>query len=287
MKNKYLLLILSLVLVTMFAFQQNQQVRAFKDSVTLQDSIMPEKDATYDNAQEIINKGDELTKKWLNSLGNGNWLYIASKYETAEDVGVDPDTGLPLPNKSLWESWYTLDTDGRQTTYLLRRTDLERNNLDYTAWQNDILYRLPSETLLDTRQQGDVWKMFRPLNDVSCNSRLQTFLSPISNDIAQKISAELISTSNGEQWVVTMVTEHPPVSDVSGFPSKVFTSKEFICYINNESGAMEGSELYLITDQGERVLLNRVYDVIVQWLDDIPADMLDILQQLDSTEPKP
>lgn len=286
MKTKYLLLILSLLLVSMFAFQQNQQVGAFNDSFTIQDSATPQKDATSD-IQDIINKADELTTKWINSLENGNWLYLASKYETSEDVGVDPDTGLPLPNKSLWESWYTLDIDGRQTTYLLRRTDLERGNIDYVAWQDDLLYRLPSETLIDTSQQGDVWRMFSPLRDDSCNSRLQTFLSPVNDDIVKKVSAELISTSNGEQWVVNMVTEHPPVSGVSGFPDKVFNGEEFICYRNNESGAMEGSELYLITDKGERVLLNRVYDVTAQWVDEIPADMLDILQKLNSAEPKP
>lgn len=287
MKNKYLILILSLFLASMFAFQHNQQARAFKDSLATQDSPTIGKKSTEDDVQAIINKSEELTTKWLNSLGNGNWLYITSKYETTEDVGVDLDTGLPLPNKSLWESWYTLDTNGQQTTYLLRRTDMERGNLDYVAWQNDTMYKLPSETLIDTSEQGDTWKIFRPLNEVSCNSRLQTFLSPVSNDIVKTISAELISTPNGEQWVVTMTTEHPPVSDVSGFPNKVFNSEEFICYINNETGSMESSELYLITDKGERVLLNRVYDVIVQWLDDIPADMLDILQKLNSAESKP
>lgn len=287
MKTKYLFLILSLAFVSIFAFQQNQQVRAFKDSVAFQDSITPEKDAKNDDVQNMINKANELTTKWLNSLGNGDWLYVTSKYETTEDVGVDIETGIPLPNKSLWESWYILDADGRQTTYLTQRTDLERGNVDYSAWQNDKLYRLPSGTLVDTSQQGDAWKGFRPLIDDSCNSHLQTFLFPAYDDIAKKVSEKLVNTPNGKQWVVVMLTEHPPVSDVSGFPNKVFSGEEFICYRNNETGAVEGSELYLITDTGERVLLNRVYDVVAQRVDEIPTDMLDILQQLNSTEPKP
>jgi hypothetical protein len=282
---KYLLLILSLAFVIFFAFQQDQKAKAFKTSSVAQDSMTPEKDDT-DNVQNIINTSDELTAKWLDALGSGNWLYLASKYETTEDVGMDPETGLPLPNKSLWENWYTLDADGRQTIYLLRRTDLERGNVDYVAWQNDRLYRLPGGTIEDTRQQGDAWRTFRPLIDDSCNSHLRTFLSPADDGITKKISAELISVPNREKWVFTSSIEHSPVSDVSGYPGSVFTGAEFICYRDNQSGAPEGFELFLITEKGERVLLNREYDVIAQWVDDIPTEMFDILQQLNSAEPK-
>ncbi len=285
MKTKYLLLMLSLAFVIFFAFQQDQKAKAFKTSYITQESMAREKDDT-DNVQAIINKADELSTKWLNTLGNGNWLYLASKYETTEDVGADPETGLPLPNKSLWENWYALDADGRQTIYLLRRTDLERGNVDYTAWQHDVLYRLPSGVWVDTSQQGNVFQAFRPLSDNPCSSRLQTFLTPADNNIARKISEEILSNLNGEQWIVTMIIEHPPVSDVSGFSGSVFTGEEFVCRWDNQTGALEGFEQFLITEKGERVLLNRAYDFIAQWVDDIPAEMVDILQQLNSAEPK-
>ena len=286
MKLRHLLLVVCLLLVSAFAFHQDESAKATKASFVNQPSFVLE-GSNINAAQKAIDKSGELTAKWLNSLGTGNWLYISSKYEAGGELGIDPETGLPLPNRSLWESWYTLNSAGQQTTVLTRRTDLERGNVTYVAWQNDKLYRLPSGTLVDTSQQGNAWKNFRPLRDHACNTRLPEFLSSPIDSITKEISSKSLIDSGGvNQLVITMTTHHPPVSDVSGFPG-TFKEEQFICYWNNDTGEIESTEQFLITDKGEPILLNRDYDYIVQWVTEPPIEMLDLLKQLDTGKSKP
>jgi hypothetical protein len=185
MKLKLLLIIVSLLVISISANKQLQSAKAYKVSTV-------EQDVTVKSNLSMAEKSNDLTTKWLNTLGTDGWLYVSSYYETEEKLGNDPETGLPLPNKSFWESWYQLDSLGQQTTALVKRTDLENGNITYVAWQNDKLYRLPSGAFVDTSQQGNVWKTFRPLYDHPCNARLPEFTS--SPSLENGVSKELLST---------------------------------------------------------------------------------------------
>ncbi len=276
MKLKYLLMIvLTLLVISISANKQLQSAKAYKVSAV-------EQDDTVKSNLSVAEKSKDLTTKWLNALGTDGWLYVSSYYETEEILGNDPETGLPLPNKSFWESWYQLDSLGQQTTALVKRTDLENGNITYVAWQNDKLYRLPSGAFVDTSQQGNVWRTFRPLHDHSCNTRLPEFTSSPSPE--NGVSKELLSTleENVEginEWVVTMITLHPPISDVSGF-SGTFTGEHFVCHWNNDTGAIRGTEQYLMTETGEKVLIGRDSNYNVQRVAQPPVEMLEVLDQL-------
>lgn len=283
MKLKHLIIIASLLVISISASKQLQIVKASKVSAVKQDT-------TVKSTLIVVDKSNSLTTKWLNALGTDGWLYVSSYYETEEKLGNDPETGLPLPNKSFWESWYQLDSTGRQTTALVKRTDLENENVTYVAWQNDKLFRLPSGALVDTSQQGNMWRTFRPLHDHSCNARLLEFTSSpnLENGITKELSSSLEKNAEGiNEWIVTMTTLHPPISDVSGF-SGTFTGEHFVCHWNNDTGAILGTEQYLVTENGEKMLVGRDYNYDVQRMDKLPSDLLKLLDELISlTKTKP
>lgn len=275
MKLKFLLIIAGLLIISISGNNQLRSVKASKASAVKQDT-------TAKSTLIVVEKSNSLTTKWLNALGTDGWLYVSSYYETEEKLGNDPETGLPLPNKSFWESWYQLDSLGQQTTALVKRTDLENGNITYVAWQNDKLYRLPSGAFVDTSQQGNVWRTFRPLHDHSCNTRLPEFTSSPSpeNGVSKELLSTLEKNADGiNEWVVTMITLHPPISDVSGF-SGTFTGEYFVCHWNNDTGAILGTEQYLVTESGDKILLGRDFNYDVQRVDQLPSDMLKLLDEL-------
>jgi hypothetical protein len=76
-----------------------------------------------------------------------------------------------------------------------------------------------------------------------------------------------------------MITLHPPISDVSGF-SGTFTGEYFVCHWNNDTGTIRGTEQYLITETGEKVLVGRDFNYNVQRVAQPPVEMLEVLDQL-------
>lgn len=278
------LLFVCMLLVGGFAFYQFRSVRAQEPLllVTANSSIgaTPTSEEDLATVREAIETSKKLTTKWLDSIGSGKWLFISSKYETVQDSGIDPEIGSPIPNKSLWEAWYRLDSDGKQTTVLTRRTDLERGNVTYVAWQNGELLRLPSGVREDTHGRG--WETFQPIIDHYCNTRLPFFLEKPDEGNSKDVIIQSVNNEVGpSRWIVTMVYGYPPVSDVTGHPG-AFIGDELTCYRNSETGAVEITEEYLIAENGDRVLLWHDYDYIVMWVDAPPTEMLALLDLLNS-----
>lgn len=224
--------------------------------------------------REAMQASEELTTKWLTTLNSEGWLFVSYKDETfLGDQAIDPDTGWPLPEQSIWENWYMLDENGQQTAVISQRTDLERGNVIQSIWQDGMLLRLPSNVKDDTRVTGRAWESFKPLQDHFCNTKISSFVYPPTDGINQEIESKWEVTGEGKkQWVLTMSVYYPPVADA--FKDIVVIGNQDICYRSEETGAVEHTEHFIITDKNERILLSRTYDYITVRVKEPPADIV-------------
>lgn len=227
---------------------------------------------------DVITTSEELTAKWLSQAEGEGWLYFSHKEESPGDNGVDPETGWPISNQTLWERWYKLDSQGKPIIFLLRHTDLERGNVGRVAWQDGVLLRSPS----GVREEAQDWQ-YVPLKDHYCHtwiSRTLGFRGEL--ETVGEVVAQWIGTASGaRRWQVTMKLSFPPVSveDASG-NAETIVGTILTCTRDGETGAVESSEYYSITPGDGRVLIQRAYDYIVSRVPEPPAEMLALLDQL-------
>lgn len=229
---------------------------------------------------DAIQVSDELTTKWLATLKSDEWLFVSYKDETfLGDQGIDPETGWPLPTHSLWEIWYTLDEKGQQTTVISQRTDLELGNVTQVIWQDGKLLRLPSSVREDTRVPGRSWESYKPLRDHFCNTQILNFVAPATDGITQKIESKWDTRTDGiKQWILTMTVYYPPV--LGAFKDINIVGNQDICYRNGETGAIDHTEHFVMSNKGEQILSSRTYDYIAVRANQPPSEILSLLDLL-------
>jgi hypothetical protein len=276
MKVKHLFLIAAFAAGAFLFYQYFPAMGATRTSMEAQSTpTSTDVQESSDQTQRAIVLSNDLTAKWLESLGSGEWLYISSKYETDQELGVDPETGWPIPKHSLWEEWYQLDDQGRQTISITKRTDLENGNVSYGVWSGNELLRLPSEERENTSER-EGWESFRPIRDHYCNTRVSNVVNLPDEGVSTAVT--FAEVNDGAETKVSIVVMHPTVNDVTGF-SGSFVGDELNCYRDSQTGAIIRAEEFLITDKGERVLLSNDYDYVVGWVADLPVDVMDALTQ--------
>lgn len=234
-----------------------------------------------DTMREALQVSDELTTKWLNALATEEWLFVSYKDETfLGDAGIDPENGWLLPTRSLWEIWYTLDEKGQQTTVVSQRTDLELGNVTQVIWRDGKLLRLPSGVSEDTKISGRAWEFYKPLQDHFCNTRILDFVAPDTDGITKAIESKWLTSKDGsKQWVVEMtVLYSSPVLDA--FEGINAIGNQDVCYRDGESGALDYTEHFVITDKGEQILASRTFDYVAVRMKKPPFEILSLLDLL-------
>ncbi len=210
-----------------------------------------------------------LTEKWLQQLGDEGWLYLAYKEEYRGDLGTDPETGWPLPNRALRELWILRDDAGLLTIVLTRRTDLARGNTWLLSWADDLLVNHTG----GVRTADDSWKEFHPIKDLGCVQ------PPEVDPQAQGFTtAEWKTEVSKSLYVVTIHTTYPPISGIYG-DSNTYVATDITCVRDGDTGAVVSAEQALTTVDGERVVTTRNYDFVVQRVSEPPAEMLALLDQ--------
>jgi len=210
-------------------------------------------------------------------MGSEGWLFVSYKEERQGELGIDPETGWPLPNHALWEIWYILDSDGYQTTTLVRRTDLERGNVGRVAWSGGILLRQPG----GVREGGhDNWATYRPIRDHYCNTRLSEVLNDEGEVTAELAEQWVTDVAGLRHWVTIIKVAHPPVSNVFQGDPNTYVAVETSCTRSGETGAIESTDQAYITIEGKRVLKRHTIDYVVIRVPEPPAEMLALLDEL-------
>jgi hypothetical protein len=227
---------------------------------------------------DIISTSNELTQRWLDQMGDNGWLYLSYKDEfLVDESGVDPETGRPLARRALWELWYELDSSGGEViSVLVRHTDLDSQDVTRVAWKDDTLLRYPSGTM----ERGHPWE-YQPIRDHFCNTEIGRTMR-LAGDTSGTVTDEWVRDKTGDEvWEVRMTVGYPAVSttDVSGQPNQ-YVATETRCTRQVETGAIQSSELAFVTEDGKRILYERTYDYSANRVQEPPAEMRELLEQL-------
>lgn len=272
--NKRFYLFIVVVIAAMFLAATNSKAGELREQPQeAQNTPIPEAAALIVEAQEF---SQSLTQKWIASLGHGDWLYVSSVYETSQELGVDPETGWPIPQKALWEYWSQLDADGQQLAAITKRTDLETGRVTYAIRDRTSLLRLPSN-VRETVEPGSGFETFRPIWDHHCNTRLHGLVNAPSEGVASTVLLEELVDEG--RWKLSIHISHPRTDNVSGFFGS-FTGYELNCYRDVADGSVIRVEEFLISEEGEKVLLGLDYNYHVEWLQELPSDIQMLLDQL-------
>ncbi len=226
---------------------------------------------------EIAAKVRQAGERWLASLGDDGWLYLARKFDNPYAQGVDPDVGWPLFRLYLEELWFQLDTGGNVVTVLIRTTDLERGNAYRLAWEPGRILREP-----DWADEFPAWPDFPPPIDGLCTLGIEE-------------AARLAVARQGEtfglvtaQWApdgdllsATAEIRHPPVTvpDFTGKPD-TYVGTKTVCRWDPATGALTESEYWLLASNGTEFLMTRGFDYQAARVLSPPGDMMDLLDQL-------
>ena len=210
-----------------------------------------------------------LHDNWIKDLQwVKGWLYYASVAEYKGDLGVDPETGWPLPNRVRWERWLSKDNEGRIEVVLTRRTDQERGNVWLYSWIDGV--SLHHNT--GTTQPDNNWYQFTLKNGLNC------FSATGKQAIQTIVSAERSDAGGVSQYTVIFSTEHEPVRGVDGDP-RTFVATELRCTRDAATGEPLSIEQINITDNGERVTVSYLHSFVHQVGVEPPKEMLSLLEQ--------
>lgn len=212
----------------------------------------------------------ELHDRWLEALDwQGGWLYVARVIEYEGDLGTDPETGRPLPNRSLWEEWFLRENgQDRVQRSLLQRTDLDLGNVWAYSWTEEVYVSHITGAHIPDQSPST----FDPSASLGCFSALDDFSGQIR-------SAEWREQDGVSLYEVTIRKVYPaPVRGVDDDP-RTFVASETRCSRDAETGAPVRIERVAITDAGERVLRDRVYDYQVHAGETPPAQLLSLFAQ--------
>ena len=166
---------------------------------------------------------------------------------------------MPLPNKSIWETWVFKGSNGQVETMLTRRTDLERGNTWIHSWSNG--ENVNHNT--GTKYPNSYWKTFDLSSDMGCFSLLKDASS--FNATQRVIGTRL-------QYVVTKTLTHNPPIKIDDGRTYIYT--EIYCSRDGESGSPISSETVDITEEGERVVTNYSHDYMIQVGIEPPQELL-------------
>ena len=226
-------------------------------------------------SSDIFATSEKLTQKWLNQIGNEEWLFYSYKEELPGDNGVDPETNWPLPSQALWAAWYHFNTNKQPDIVLVQRTDTERGNVWQVAWTKGESLRYPSDVREEDPYMGDYY----PIRDHYCTTRLQDIPNYADENTTIEVTDSWRTGDDGVmRWVMTLKIAYPPVR-VSD-DSRTYIATELTCVRNGETGAVELSEEVGLTTEGERILRSRHFDYIVKPVTELPVDMLSLLDKL-------
>ena len=232
-------------------------------------AVAPQGTPPVSPRSEVESTWGLLTEKWLQQLGNEGWLYLAYKEEYRGDLGTDPETGWPLPNRALREIWFLKDDAGLPTIVLTRRTDLTRGNTWLLSWADGLLVNHTS----GVRTADDGWKDFHPIKDLGCVQPPE-----VAPQVQGFMTAEWKTEASRSLYVVTIHTTYPPISGIY-HDSNTYVATDITCVRDGDTGAVVSAEQALTTVDGECVVATRNYDFVVQRVSEPPAGMLALLDQ--------
>lgn len=234
-------------------------------------------EAAPDDPMQVAAAARRMGERWLTSLGDDGWLYLARKFDNPYVQGIDPDVGWPLFRLYLEELWFRLDTGGKVAAVLIRTTDLERGNVYRLAWEPGRILREP-----DWVDEFPAWPDFPPPIEGLCTLDIEE-------------AARLAVARQGEtfglvtaQWApggdllsATAEVRHPPVAvpDFTGKPD-TYVGARTVCRWDPVTGALTESEYWLLASNGAEFLMTRGFDYQAARVLAPPGDMMDLLGRL-------
>lgn len=219
---------------------------------------------------EIETRWSELHGQWMKALSwQEGWLYRAMVIEYRGDMGTDPETGWPLPNQALWEEWFLRgENDVPVSRSVLRRTDLERGNVWTYSWLEGIYVN----HVTGTRYPDEGPYQFDFAADLGC-------FSALGNHPQRTLSAEWRREDGVSLYAVILRKNYrDPIQGIDDDP-RAFVASETLCSREAETGAPVRIERVIITEAGERVVMDRVYDYQIQAGSTPPAALLALFEQ--------
>lgn len=212
-----------------------------------------------------------LTQKWISDLGTEGWLYLAYTEELSSvELGVDPETGWPLPNHARRELWFLQDSLGMPTIVLSRRQDLDRNHTWLSSSKDGVLVRHSS----GVREESDEWRQFHPILDLTCVE-----LPPVVPDLRGWMLAEERQEGGRTLYVVTFHVDYATLISGVYKDDNTYAASEFTCIRDAETGAVVSSEGAQFTVEGVRVVGGRGKDFEVRRVAEPPAEMMVLLDE--------
>ncbi len=225
----------------------------------------------------VQKKLDSLTESWWRSLDGEGWLYVAYETDSPNSIGKDPDTGWQLFKHYREEVWSLSNNKGEIQTVLIRTTDKEHPDHIYRlAWEGGHLLREPG-----FRGGAPDWRSwdYHFILDSGCAREVRNAVQ--SGDDAAK-RTEILSKDGKDTWEVSLVQYFSPIQLPDLQTKALFTASRLTCVWNKRPAHPISVMHFYVTENGEKVLSERIFNFEAHRAKNLPADMQALFGRLEA-----